>query len=64
MKVRIIWGENLLGAETQEKSFKDEPTALEWLNKNHKRVQGINGVLTYGQRNLFAFMDGLRNDSE
>lgn len=61
MKIIIEWGENLVGAEMQEKSFKDENSALEWLNKNHKMIQSVNGVDTYGQRDLFAFMDGLRN---
>lgn len=48
MKATILYGDNLLDATYQEKTFKDRDKFIEWCRIHHKNIWSINGHSTHG----------------
>lgn len=60
IKLRIMYGE-LFNTEWQEKSFKDEITAIGWCRRNYKKIGCINDYRTNFQPiSHFDIMDAIR----
>ena len=45
MKVSIRWGKDVINSEWQEKTFKDNIAAMEFIRKHSDNIHGINGEL-------------------
>ena len=62
IKVNIGWGKDYMSYDLQEKTFKDEMSAVEWCRKNYQKIQHINFHTTLGQQiSHFEIMDYLRD---
>lgn len=48
--INISWGDSYFSSELQKKSFADEPRAIEFLRRNSKKIQAVNGYPTYGEK--------------
>jgi hypothetical protein len=42
MKIKLLYGDDVFNAEWQDKSFKDEISALEFIRKHASKIHGIN----------------------
>ena len=42
MKINLLYGVDVFNAEWQDKSFKDEMSALEFIRKHRLKIHGIN----------------------
>lgn len=45
MKVKLLFGDNVLTATWQDKTFSDEMSAMEFIRKHRDKIQGINGSI-------------------
>ena len=45
MKVKLLFGDNVLTATWQDKTFSDEMAALEFIRKHRDKILGINGFV-------------------
>lgn len=64
LKIKILWGEDLWNAEWQNKSFKDEMSALQFVRMHRKKIFGINHQMFNNSCNLishFELIDAIRS---
>lgn len=60
MKATVLYGDNLMDATYQEKSYKDRDKFIQWLRVHHKKIWNINGHSTHGwQISHFDLIDML-----
>ena len=60
MKATILYGDNLMDATYQEKSYKDRDKFIQWCRIHHKKIWMINGHSTLGLPfSLFELIDML-----
>lgn len=61
MRVKLLFGNNVLAATWQDKTFSDEMSALEFIRKHRDKIHGINGTIAgVPTMNHFEIVDLLK----
>ena len=61
MKIKVLFGNDLFSATWQDKTFKDEMSAMEWCRRNFAKIWKINDYRTLGQAvSHFELTDAFR----
>ncbi len=64
VKVKVLWGNDLYNSTWQDKSFKDEMAALQFLRMHTDKIYGVNSTMFHsGIASIthFELMDAIKN---
>ena len=64
LKIKILWGEDLMSSTWQKKSFKDEISALQFIRTHREKIFGVNNRMFYQSCNVvphFKLIEAIRS---
>ena len=61
MKIKVLFGDDIFSATWQNKTFKDNMSAVEWCRRNFAKIWQINEYRTFGTTlSHFEIMDAIQ----
>ena len=62
IKIKVLFGNDIIDSEWQTKTFKDEMMAVEWCRRNYLKIWRINDYPTHGElMPHFQIMDAIKS---